>query len=397
MNTIKKMPRLLNIAYLPLILISLFSCEPNESRAQDPDGPIVTIVEKDSTKQTIMLALLLDTSSSMDGLIDQAKSQLWTIVNELAEATGEDGTTPDIEIALYEYGNHSLAMREGYIRMVLPLSTDLDEISAKLFGLTTNGGEEYCGQAIHSALTQLDWSDSEADLKMIFIAGNESFDQGSMAFTTACNLAKEKDVMVNTIFCGDYDEGVNTYWKTGATLTHGNYMCIQQDNKTAYVPTPYDQQIDSLNTVLNGTYITYNISGTTKSFNQSSQDANANSFGYSNKVKRAVSKSSKAYRNKSWDLVDAAETDSTQIGLAATNYLPEEMKSMNETERKVYVNAKAKERSNAKEQIQEINVKRKQYIADNKGTDSEENMLDHVMIKSIKDNAKEKKILFKTE
>ena len=40
-----------------------------------------------------MLALLLDTSNSMDGLIDQAKSQLWKIVNELAAAKCDDGST----------------------------------------------------------------------------------------------------------------------------------------------------------------------------------------------------------------------------------------------------------------------------------------------------------------
>ena len=41
--------------------------------------------------QTIMIALLLDTSNSMDGLIDQAKSQLWKIVNEVAAAKSGDG------------------------------------------------------------------------------------------------------------------------------------------------------------------------------------------------------------------------------------------------------------------------------------------------------------------
>jgi hypothetical protein len=41
--------------------------------------------------QTIMIALLLDTSNSMDGLIDQAKSQLWKIVNEVAAAKTGDG------------------------------------------------------------------------------------------------------------------------------------------------------------------------------------------------------------------------------------------------------------------------------------------------------------------
>ena len=64
--------------------------------------------------QTIMLALLLDTSSSMEGLIDQAKSQLWKIVNEMAAAKSGDGTQPNIKIALYEYGNDGLSSNEGF-------------------------------------------------------------------------------------------------------------------------------------------------------------------------------------------------------------------------------------------------------------------------------------------
>ena len=65
----------------------------------------------------IQMALLLDTSNSMDGMIEQAKSQLWKMVNELATAT-RDGKTPDIEIALYEYGNDNLSIKGNYIRPV---------------------------------------------------------------------------------------------------------------------------------------------------------------------------------------------------------------------------------------------------------------------------------------
>ena len=52
---------------------------------------------------TVQLAILLDTSNSMDGLIDQAKTQLWKIVNEFAKAQ-RDGIHPDIQVALYQYG-----------------------------------------------------------------------------------------------------------------------------------------------------------------------------------------------------------------------------------------------------------------------------------------------------
>src|SRR4051794_34124394 len=149
--------------------------------------------------QTIMLALLLDTSSSMDGLIDQAKSQLWKIVNEVAAAKRGDGTQPNIKIALYEYGNDGLSSDEGYIRQVSALTEDLDVISEKLFSLSTKGGNEFCGQVIKTSLNQLAWSASNADLKMIFIAGNEPFTQGGVSYELACGAAKEKGVVVNTI------------------------------------------------------------------------------------------------------------------------------------------------------------------------------------------------------
>ena len=108
-------------------------------------------------KHYVKLALLLDTSNSMDGLINQAKSQLWDIVNEFTHARCGNEVRPSLQIALYEYGNDNLSAREGYIRQVLSFSSDLDEISEKLFSLTTNGGEEFCGEVIHTSLKQLDW------------------------------------------------------------------------------------------------------------------------------------------------------------------------------------------------------------------------------------------------
>ncbi len=45
--------------------------------------PVVVPQQKESK---IQIAILLDTSSSMDGLIEQAKSQLWKIVNQAAGA-----------------------------------------------------------------------------------------------------------------------------------------------------------------------------------------------------------------------------------------------------------------------------------------------------------------------
>ena len=89
------------------------------------------------SSKKVQVAILFDTSNSMDGLIAQAKSRIWNIVNEVSTLRYRE-TSPTIEFAIYEYGNDGLESSDDYIRQVLDLSTDLDEISQKLFALTTN-------------------------------------------------------------------------------------------------------------------------------------------------------------------------------------------------------------------------------------------------------------------
>ena len=138
-----------------------------------------------ASRPVIQVAILLDTSNSMDGLIGQAKSQLWTFVNQFSPLR-RDGLAPELQVALYEYGKSSISAGEGYLRMVVPFTTDLDRVSEQLFALTTHGGDEYCGAVIKSATQGLNWSPSARDLKVIFIAGNEPFTQGSVDYRQSC-------------------------------------------------------------------------------------------------------------------------------------------------------------------------------------------------------------------
>lgn len=386
MKTIREISKRLIPGIIPVLIILLLASLPSSASLALPSSP--------PKKQKIMLALLLDTSNSMDGLIDQAKSQLWKIVNELAHAKCGDGTQPDIEIALYEYGNSGLPVTSGYIRQVSPLTTDLDVVSEKLFALRTNGGDEYCGQVIKTSLNELAWSGSAEDLKMIFIAGNEPFDQGHVPFSQACALAKDKGVVVNTIFCGNLNEGIATFWKKGADLTSGNYMSINQDQQTVYVATPFDDQIDAMNDKLNSTYVYYGKDGESKKMRQAHQDSNAESYSKSNKVERAVSKSSHAYKNSSWDLVDAAKDDEKVITQAKEEELPKEMRGMSAEQRKAYVKTKTLEREKIQKDIATLNKQRMDYIAKQTPAKDKEKMLDAAMINAVKQQAKVKNLKF---
>ncbi len=335
---------------------------------------------------SIKVALILDTSNSMDGLIDQAKSQLWSVVNELSNARC-DGDIPELEIALYEYGNDALPMREGYIRLVSSFTSDLDLISEKLFALRTDGGSEYCGHVIQTTLKQLDWEEYPKDLKLIFIAGNEAFDQGKISYREVCKTARDHDITVNTIFCGPFKEGVNTHWKDGAYIGGGDYMNIDQDCKYVHIKSPYDDRIMEMNQELNKTYIAYGPHGKKAIARQSEQDMNAYDMNTSVAIKRTSSKSLSAYKNTHWDLVDASSESGFSIESIDIESLPEEMRELSQEEKLDYIASKKEERAVIQAEIKILSSKRDAYVSSKRAEDEGANMLDQVIIQAVKKQA----------
>ncbi len=370
-----------------LITIFLLSFIKNSAYTQD--------IEEESEVK-VQIALLLDTSSSMDGLIDQAKSQLWKIVNELARSQYFK-EIPKLEIALFEYGNDNLSKSDGYIRMVSELTDDLDKISEDLFSLSTNGGDEYCGEVIENALEKLNWSKSDKDLKIIFIAGNEDFDQGKINYSKVCKDAKEDGVIINTIFCGNYDQGISIHWKDGAEIAEGKYMNIDQNRKVVVIETPYDDQIMELNSELNETYIAYSTEGEEKKLRQKKQDSFARSSSKGSAVERTVSKSSVVYSNSEWDLVDAFEEDEAIVEDLKEEELPEELQGKTTEEITEYINEKQLKRTEIQNQIKELNSQRLEYIEQQSSNDDDVNSLDEAMLEIIREQAENKGFTFDNE
>ena len=355
---------------------------------------------KKGDKAKVQVAILLDTSNSMDGLIDQAKSQLWKMVNELALARDSKGNIPDFELALYEYGNDNLSQKDGYIRIVAELTTDLDLISEKLFSLTTRGGNEYCGHVIQTSNRELKWTKDNDDLKIIFIAGNEPFTQGSVPYETSCKNAIADGIIINTIYCGDYQDGIETKWKHGADLADGKYMNIDQNEAVVHIDAPQDDKIIELNKKLNDTYIGYGSAGISRKMMQATQDVNAAKYGKSNAAQRAYSKSTSNYKNSSWDLVDALEEEKIDVAKLKKEDLPEEMKDMNEKERKEYIEKKSEERKAIQKEIAQLKIERDKYVAKERkkmAEDSDVKTLDDVINVTIREQAKTKNFKFEKQ
>ncbi len=354
-------------------------------------GPAVLSAKTDGPR--IQLAILLDTSSSMDGLIDQAKSQLWKIVNEMAQAR-RDGKVPRLEVALYEYGKSSIPAGEGYLRMVVPFTADLDRLSEELFALSTNGGDEYCGRVIQAATKGLAWSGESADLKVIFIAGNEPFSQGEVDFRAAVKAAAAKNIIVNTIYCGDYDEGVRTHWRDGALLAQGRYMHINHNERVVYIAAPQDAEISQLGNELNLTYIPYGARGMEKKERQATQDKNAAAMSEESVIQRSVAKASRLYSNAGWDLVDAVREGKIKAEDLKKDELPANMQKMSATERKAYIEGQMKKRAELQARIAKLNQERRVYVENETKKLAGKNTLDTAIIKTVREQAGGKNFRF---
>ncbi len=340
-------------------------------------------------KPLVQVAILLDTSNSMDGLISQARNQVWKIVNELVSSE-KSGSKPVIEVALYEYGNSSLNRETGWIRQVLPFTTDLDSVAKELFALKTNGGDEYCGWVIKDAVNELKWSPKSDVYKAIFIAGNEPFTQGPVPFQDSISAAKARNIFVNTIYCGSRQQGVAEQWKAGSDLAEGDYANIDQSAQNYAITAPQDDKIAELSNKLNDTYVAYGSAATGKMAAKKEMDLAVRGAGGSMVAERAAFKAAApaaAQAEASWDVVSALESGSVKRDEIKTDQLPDELKKMDKKERDAYIDGKLAERKKIKEEINRLQTERKTYIAQEEKKASGVNTLDKAMTNTIRKQA----------
>lgn len=349
--------------------------------------------QEKTVEYKIQIALILDVSGSMEGLISQAKGQFWWMVNELSKIK-KNKQKPIIQISLSTFGNYQ-SEENGYLKLYSHLTTDLDSISEYLFGLKTQGNIEYCGYAIESALERLQWSKSKEDLRIIFIVGNEPFNQGNVDYLKVCKKAAKQKIIINTIYCGKTEEGIKNKWQIASKIAKGNFTTIDQDSIIKYGETFWDKKIIELNEKLNNTYVPYGTTGEKHLKRQIKQDENALLLGNSFLRERAIFKSTNNYKNENWDLVDAYINDSSILTKLTLNDFPELMKAMTDSQRKEYLNLKNKKRQVYKESIRIYYEKSLELLKLSHGNNNANLTLDNIIISTLKAQAHKKGFEFR--
>ncbi|MHC4413974.1 MAG: vWA domain-containing protein [Planctomycetota bacterium] len=339
----------------------------------------------------IDLAICLDTSGSMSGLIGAAKQKLWAVVNDLARAE----PVPRLRVALLTYGNNGHDPENGWVRIDSGLTDDLDRISERLFALTTNGGTEYVGRVLQYA-DQLDWHPTDDALKLIVVAGNESADQDrEVPFGDMCRKLVARGIMINSIYCGPATDDIAPGWREVARLADGQFASIDQDHGTIVVQTPFDDELSDLSTAVNETYVPFGARGAIGAANQRAQDANAASLNSAAAAARAQTKGQALY-HCAWDLVDACRAGQVKLEEVGPEVLPENMKTMTADERAAYLDEMGRRRAEIQNRIKALSQKRDVFIQARMTEQAldDSQALDNAIRRAVRERAKQRGLRF---
>ncbi|MBX7113106.1 MAG: VWA domain-containing protein [Myxococcaceae bacterium] len=239
------MKRIFTAACMFSLSLSSFA-HADERRAPEP----VPVVENKAERPTLEVAFVLDTTSSMSGLIEGAKQKIWSIASQLASGK----PSPRIRIGLVAFRDRG----DAYITQRMDLTTDLDAVYEKLKGFRAEGGgdgPEHVGQGLGEAVKRLSWSDGKKVMRMIFVVGDAPAhdDYGDEWNTQAmAKAALQKGIIVNTIRCGN-DSSTERVFREISRLAEGHFISIEQSGGMARVETPFDAELAKLNADVAGT------------------------------------------------------------------------------------------------------------------------------------------------
>ncbi|MCH7779214.1 MAG: VWA domain-containing protein [Acidobacteria bacterium] len=306
------------------------------------------------------VVIALDTSGSMENLLDATRARIWDVVNEL----GRMKPTPELRVGLISFGTDKATEEEGFIIHHVDLTGELDELYAALMDLTIGGGTELVGRALNEALDEMSWSPEWNALRVIFVAGNESADQGAERddFRIAARAARDKDIIINAVYAGNREQGVVEKWPELARIGLGNFSAIDPSTSSIQIATPQDELLLELNALLNTTYVPYGEKGSDGLANQIAQDGNASRLGVQSCSSRIVAKGGALYNNASWDLVDKTLEEGFDWDSATLGELPENVLEMTLEQRVEFIDAKRAERESIQLRIQAASAEREAFV-----------------------------------
>jgi Mg-chelatase subunit ChlD len=310
------------------------------------------------SKPRIEVCFVLDTTGSMGGLIEGAKQKIWSIANEMISAK----PTPELKLGLIGYRDRG----DEYVVKSFSLTDDIDSIYGHLRDFQAAGGgdtPESVNEALDEAIHKMSWSSDKRVLKVIFLVGDAPPHMdypNSPKYPDLCREAAKKDLIINTIQCGEMAE-TKPIWQEIARLSEGSYVGISQTGNVAVISTPMDKELSQLNERMGATLIPYGnsklqaeVHAKFAAAKAAPVSAMADRLTYNSKTGRAM--------QGSGELVDALNAKTVKLEDVDKKDLPADLQKLDREELQERVAKAREERANLQKQIVELSKKREAYI-----------------------------------
>ena len=308
----------------------------------------------------IEVAFVLDTTGSMSGLIEGAKRKIWSIANQLVSAQ----QATDVRFALIGYRDRG----DTYVTSTYDLTNDLDSVYARLMQFQADGGgdgPESVNQALHEAVTRLDWSTSKDVYRVIFLVGDAPphLDyQDDVRYDRTVRLARQRDITINAIQCGAWDETAQI-WREIASTGMGTFAAIAQDGGMLATTTPMDDELVRLNRELAGTVIAYGREDERREAEAKVGNAlRAPAAAAADRLAYLAKAGEGAVVTDSKDLVDHAASGG-RVASVALEALPEPLRAMPAEKRQAFVDEQLAKRKQVQARIGQVTTERDAYLA----------------------------------
>lgn len=144
------------------------------------------------------LVFCLDLSGSTNGLINDVRDNIWSIINQ----TNSMSPKPDLRIAVVGFSRPSFGKNNGYVKVLCDLTHDFDHLAAELYRLKPciEKGDQFVDHALASCISDLTWTKNTAALKIVFVVGNGTVTSNGYDYVQTCEVAKSKGIVVNTLY-----------------------------------------------------------------------------------------------------------------------------------------------------------------------------------------------------
>ncbi len=313
----------------------------------------------------IEVVFVLDTTSSMSGLIQAAKEKIWSIATTMASAQ----QNPDIRMGLVAFRDRG----DAYITRGYDLSKDLDSMYASLMDLSAQGGgdgPESVNQGLYDAVHDMSWSDDDNTYKVIFLVGDAPPHMdyhNDVKYPLTLQVARQKGIVVNAIQSGQHQH-TRPAWQQIAALGQGDYFQVEDSGNTVAVATPYDKKLSSLAAELEATRLYFGDEEAKKA-QRAKTEANdrlrkeLSSEALARRDTFNATVSGKANLLGESELVDAITSGRVELDSIEEDNLPSSLRALPAAEQMAVIDEQAKRREQLQAEIRQLAESRSSSVA----------------------------------